>query len=128
MIASFFFHADLVEVARNLIERHPNITYPGDNHWPLQPWISDRIWLRMVADRQLCVVMRDQRLMTRPAARKAMTRSGVRTVNITVRQSRTAAGYAALLETHWSRLEEILTEPPAYYTLTTRGVTIIEDP
>lgn len=118
----FFFDASLVGVARKVAQDHPCITYPGNGTWPLTQRARDQDWLELVAERNLCALVRDKRLRSRPAERYALERFRVRVVNITVRQNLTAGGYAELLERYWADLESVLVDPPDYYHLVGAGL------
>ena len=122
MTRRFFFDASLAGVARKVAGSHPCITYPGNGTWPLTQRARDQDWLELVAERNMCAVVRDKKLRTRPAERYALESFRVRVVNITVRRNLTSDGYAGLLERYWADLESVLSDPPAYYHLVGAGL------
>jgi hypothetical protein len=71
------------------------------------------------------VITRDQRIRYRPIEKRLWVEHGVRGFILTGRDSQSTVGSLAVLEQHWSRIEQvIINEPtgPWMYALTTAGL------
>ena len=122
MIGRVFFDSSVLSAAHALIGAWPSIVYPGHADWPLKQDAADEVWLTHVGQLGWVAVFRDKRIRYRPAERDALTRHAVRAVSITSNRNLKIAEQASLIGEHMPRIELLVAEPPAYYTLNSAGL------
>jgi hypothetical protein len=122
VIGRVFFDSSVLSAAHALTGAWPSIVYPGHPDWPLKQDAADEVWLTHVGQLGWVAVFRDKRIRYRPAERDALTRHAVRALSITTNRNLKIAEQASLIGEHMPRIELLVAEPPAYYTLNAAGL------
>jgi len=94
----------------------------ADQPHPFLLGLADEVWLTHVGQLGWVAVFRNNRIRYRPAERDALTRYAVRAVSITTNRNLKIAEQASLIGEHMPRIELLVAEPPAYYTLNAAGL------
>ena len=129
MVARFFVDENDLALGRRLAEERDDVVYPGHEALPEVPrGESDDVWLPVIGSRRLAVITRDKRIRCRPLERRAWTDHRVRGFVLTGRTSQSTDASLAILESHWVRIEELVTERAdgPWYGVTTAGLAEID--
>ncbi len=117
-----FVDANLIGVAKQLEVNHHQIVYPGHPEWPFDQQEADDVWLPYVGDNDWMVLARDKRIRYRTSEKAALLDHRVRAVVISTNKNLKIEEMSELVESNWAKLEALLVEPPAFYHLTTAGI------
>lgn len=87
--------------------------YPGHPELPDVPRGSlDDEWLPVIGAQKLVVVTRDKRIRYRPVEKRMWMEHHVRGFVLTGRTSQSTADSLAVLDTHWTAIEDIAEDQP----------------
>jgi hypothetical protein len=126
----FYVDADLLGVAKILVDVRSDVTYPGDPGGrgldgfqrapcPVQPGAKDVDWIPLVASAGWVVITRDRHIQHRPAERAALVAAGARMIRLAANQSLNKWQQLEIIVTQWRRFEELAALPgPWLYTAT----------
>ena len=114
----FYVDADVLGLAKLLIQVRPDITYPGDPGGvgcdgltrpacPTKPGDKDQDWIPVVAKAGWVVITRDRRMLNRPAERQAILAHGARVVRFDARHELNKWLQLEIAVTQWRRIEEL---------------------
>lgn len=130
MAVRFFVDADLLGLAKILVEVRSDITYPGDPGGrgpdgfdrppcPIQSGDRDVDWLPQVAGADWIIISRDRHIQHRPAERVALMDASARMFRLDARHGLNKWQQLEIIVTQWRRLEEMARVPgPWLYTVT----------
>lgn len=130
MTIRFYLDADLLGVAKILVQVRADVTYPGDPGGPapdgsvrprclVQPGEKDVDWIGRVTQNGWVIISRDRHIRHRPAERAALGEAGARVLCLDPRHSLNKWQQLELIVTQWRRFEEIADCPgPWLYTVT----------
>jgi len=125
----FYVDADILSVAKLLVQVRADVTFPGDPGTvrgvggfprpacPFKTDEKDQVWIPAVAAQGLVVITRDRHIRSRPAERKAVKDSGARIVTLDARRKLNTWDALEIVVTQWRRIEE-LTELPGPWVYT----------
>ncbi len=107
-----------------------DVVFPGHPQLPEVPrQTSDDEWLRVIGERQLIVITRDQRIRYRPVEKSAWVTHHVRGFVLTGRGSQSTDQSLNVLIQHWSAIEAAIDAGPNgpwMQSVTANGVRTIE--
>jgi hypothetical protein len=117
-VIRFYIDADLLGVAKMLVQVRPDITYPGDPGGQgldgflrppclVQPGDRDVDWIPAVANAGWIIISRDRHIQHRPAERSALESSGARLIRLDSRHSLNKWQQLEIIVTQWRRFEEL---------------------
>jgi len=90
-----------------LAREHEDVAYPGHPAIPaIRPGALDTEWMPVVAHLGWIVFHRDRRIRTRPAELDIFRSAGLRAVWSAGRKDLSPHDQLALLQRHWTRLED----------------------
>ena len=122
MAVRFYIDADLLGVAKLLVQVRADVTYPGDtgglgpDHQhrpacPIRPGAKDTEWIPTVAASGWVVVTRDRRIKSKPSERDAVREHSARIVALDARRQLNKWEQLEIIVCQWRKLET-LTELP----------------
>lgn len=129
----FYIDADVLGLAKLLVQVRPDVTYPGDlgglgcdglirPPCPIQPGDKDSDWIPTVAKAGWVVVTRDRRMLNRPAERQAILGSGARVLRFEAKRELTKWLQLEVVVTQWRRIEDLSQLPgPWIYRVSRTG-------
>lgn len=130
MAVRFFVDENDLALGKSLGQRHPDVVFPGHHALPEVPRQSlDDDWLRVVGEKRLVVVTRDQRIRYRPVEKQRWIEHRVRGFVLTGRTSQTTEDSLVVLETHWTEIERTVAarpEGPWMFAVTKAGLREIQ--
>jgi hypothetical protein len=118
----FYVDADVLGLAKLLIQVRPDVTYPGDPGGlgcdglprpacPTKPGDKDPDWIPKVAQAGWVVITRDRRMLNKPAERQAIVENNARVVRLDARHELTKWLQLEIVVTQWRKLEEFAELP-----------------
>jgi PIN like domain len=129
-VVRFYIDADILGLAKVLVQVRPDVTYPGDPGGTLHrktrpaclitsPAVKDHVWIPKVTSMGWLIITRDSRIASNRAEIATVRESGARVVALTGAET---AGTWAQLEvicSQWRTIERRSTEPgPFIYSAT----------
>lgn len=113
MPAGYFVDENDLALGKALAEEHDDIVYPGHPDLPAVPrGALDDEWLPVVGAQGLVVITRDQRIRYRPVEKRRWVEHLVRGFVLTGRRSQSTADSLAVLQRHWHRVEQVVSDRP----------------
>lgn len=134
----FYVDADVLGLAKLLVQVRPDVTYPGDAGGlgcdglvrpacPTKPGDKDAAWIPIVAKAGWVVITRDRRMLNRPAERQAIIDSKAKVVRFEARHELTKWLQLEIAVTQWRRIEELSRLPgPWIYRASRTGALVKE--
>jgi hypothetical protein len=126
MAARFFVDENDLALGKALAADRDGVVYPGHPDLPDVPRRTpDDEWLRVIGERSLVVITRDQKIRYRPVEKLAWLSNGVRGFVLTGRSSQSTADSIAILNHHWQSIEATIADNPTgpwMYALTSNGL------
>lgn len=114
MPARFFVDENDLALGKALAQQRDDAVFPGHPELPEVPrQTPDDEWLRVVGERQLIVITRDQRIRYRPVEKLAWVTHQVRGFVLTGRGSQSTEQSLNVLMQHWSGMEAMIEAEPA---------------
>jgi len=117
MAVRFYIDADLLGVAKLLVQVRSDVTYPGDSGdgtrpaCPISPQTKDSVWIPRVSNEGWVVITRDRHLMHRPDELAALRDNRARVVRLDARHVLTKWLELEILVTQWRRIELVVDTP-----------------
>jgi PIN like domain len=134
----FYIDADLLGLAKILVEVRSDVTYPGDLGGELHkryrpacpiasPAVKDKEWLPEVCRHGWLIITRDWHINDHRAEITAVHENQARMVTLSSKDARTKFGQLEVLMCRWREIESKLTEPgPFIYQATRTKLTPVE--
>lgn len=117
----FYVDADLLGLAKVLVELRRDVTYPGDPggtvmkrkrpRCPIAPGAKDSEWLPEVSRRHWLVISRDRRIREHRAELSAVKQYGARLVVLASDEATTKFGQLEVFMCQWRAIERLLEQP-----------------
>lgn len=117
----FYVDADLLGLAKILVQVRRDVTYPGDPGGtvlkrrrptcPIAPDAKDSTWLPQVSARDWLVISRDRRIREHRAELAAVKQYGARLVVLASDDAATKFGQLEVLMCQWRAIEGLLASP-----------------
>jgi hypothetical protein len=127
----FYVDADVLGLAKILVQMRPDVTYPGDPGGAVKgrrirpacpitdPGTPDPVWIQETARRQWLIITRDRRIQDHPAEIEAVRVSGARMVNLSGAEALDTFHQMEALMCQWQKVYALLDERgPFIYSLT----------
>jgi PIN like domain len=126
----FYFDADILGLAKVLVQVRPDVTYPGDPggtlHRRTRPAcpimttaVKDDVWIPQVASLGWLIITRDSRIPNNQAEISAVRDSGARMVALAGRETVGTWAQLEVLCCQWRAIEDRSYEPgPFIYSAT----------
>jgi PIN domain-containing protein len=127
----FYVDADVLGLAKILVQIRPDVTYPGDPGGIVKgrrmrppcpitdPSTPDNAWIPETARRQWLIITRDRRIQDHHAEIEAVRSSGARMVNLSGAEALDTFHQMEALMCQWQKVHALLDEPgPFIYSLT----------
>jgi len=114
---SYYIDADLLGLAKILVQLRPDVTYPGDPGGPTRnkrirppctidkPRTLDEIWIPETARQGWLAITRDRHILDRKSEVEAVRSSGARLVNLAGDEASSVFAQLELVMIHWRRIE-----------------------
>lgn len=113
MVARFFVDENDLALGKALAALHGDVVYPGHPELPEVPrQTEDDVWLEVIGRTQLVVITRDKKIRYRPVEKQAWVTHRVRGFVLTGRGSQSTADSLAVVQTHWTSIDEIVVANP----------------
>jgi hypothetical protein len=135
----YYIDADLLGLAKTLVQIRTDVTYPGDPGGPVKggrvrdpctvsdPATLDHIWIPEVARQGWLIITRDRHIQARPAEIEAVRSSGARMINLAADDAIGTFAQFEVLLCQWRRIEALLEdEGPFIYSVTRTSFRRIE--
>ena len=126
MTSRFFVDENDLALGKALRDIHDDVVYPGHVELPEIPrGALDDEWLPIVAALNLVVITRDQRIRYRPVEKRLWMEHNARGFVLTGRRSQSTLASLAILEQHWTTIEQIINDEPEgpwMHAVTTTGL------
>src|SRR5947207_2100781 len=111
----FYIDADLLALAKSLVQARYDVTYPGDpgdrnRNRPacvINAGAKDPDWIPQVAANDWVAITRDRNVARTPAEKAAVQRHGLRMVVLDVRKDPTTWGELSIVTTRWSDIDQL---------------------
>jgi len=130
-VVRFYVDADVLGLAKILVQMRPDVTYPGDPGGIVKghrirppcpiidPSTPDQVWIPETARRQWLIITRDRRIQDHPAEIEAVRVSGARMINFSGAEALDTFHQMEALMCQWQKVCSLLDEPgPFIYGLT----------
>lgn len=126
----FYIDADVLGLAKILVQVRHDVTYPGDPGGELHrrrrppcpitsPSVSDLVWIPEVAQQGWLIVTRDHNIAANRAEIEAMRDSGGRMVALAGKEAIGTWAQLEVLISQWREIEGLLSSPgPFIYSAT----------
>jgi hypothetical protein len=134
VVVRFYVDADILSVAKLLVQVRADVTFPGDPGaargidgfprpaCPFNPGEKDDVWIPAVATQGWVVITRDRHIRSRPAERKAVKDSAARIITLDARRKLNTWDAPEIVVTQWRKIEELTELPgPWVYTASRSG-------
>ena len=128
---SYYIDADLLGLAKILVQVRPDVTYPGDPGGATrnrrvrppctisEPRTRDEIWIPETARQEWLIITRDRHIQDHRAEIQAVRDSGARMVNLAGDEAVTPFAQLEVVMCQWRRIEPLLAETgPFIYSAT----------
>lgn len=134
----FYIDADVLGLAKLLIQVRPDVTYPGDPGGvgcdgltrpgcPTRPGDKDPDWIPIVAEAGWVIITRDRRMLNKPAERQAIIDNKARVVRFDARHELTKWNQLEIAVTQWRRIEELLELPGPWIYRASRTAPLVRE-
>lgn len=131
MAIRFYVDADLLGVAKMLVDVRSDVTYPGDPGGrgpdgfdrpacPIHPGAKDVDWIPLVARAGWVVITRDRHIQHRPAEREALVTAGAKMVRLDAGHGLNKWQQLEIIVTQWRRFERLAELPGPWLYRATR--------
>lgn len=121
-VVRFYIDADLLGLAKLLVQVRSDVTYPGDPGGVLHrrerpacvirsPDVPDETWIPVVARLGWVIITRDARLQDRPGEIAAVRDHAAKVVNLTADSAGGTFGQLQVVLRHWTGIEALCDEP-----------------
>ena len=130
-IVRYYVDADVLGLAKILVQVRSDVTYPGDSGGPVKggrvrapcpvtdTGTDDEIWIPETARQGWLIITRDRRIQEHRAEIEAVRTSGARMVNLASDEALDRFAQLEVLMCQWRRVEAMLEEKgPFIYTVT----------
>jgi PIN like domain len=129
-VVRFYFDADVIGLAKVLVQVRPDVTYPGDPggtlHRRTRPPcpitstdVKDDVWIAQVASLGWLIITRDSRIASKRAELAAVRDSGARMVALSGPETVGTWAQLEMLCCQWRAIERQFEEPgPFIYSAT----------
>lgn len=118
----FYVDADLLGLAKVLVQMRADVTFPSDPGGTLRrrirpPCAIERVstpdpeWIPFVASQGWLIITRDKRIQSRIAERVAVLRTGARMVNLAGPDAGDTWRQLEIVMINWRRIEQLLDAP-----------------
>lgn len=128
---SYYIDADLLGLAKILVQVRGDVTYPGDPGGRVKggrvreacsvtdPATLDETWIPETARQEWLIITRDRHIQDHRAEIEAVRSSGARMVNLAANEAMGTFAQLELLMCQWRRISELLTRKgPFIYSAT----------
>lgn len=135
----YYIDADLLGLAKILIQVRTDVTYPGDPGGPVKggrvrdpctvadPATLDYVWIPEASRQGWLIITRDRHIQDRPAEIEAVRASGARMINLAADDAIGTFAQFEVLLCQWRRIEALLEEKgPFIYSATRTSFRRIE--
>jgi PIN like domain len=135
----YYIDADLLGLAKILIQVRTDVTYPGDPGGPVKggrirdpctvtdPATLDYVWIPEAARQGWLIITRDRHIQDRPAEIEAVRASGARMINLAADDAIGTFAQFEVLMCQWRRIEALIEEEgPFIYSVTRTSFRRIE--
>jgi PIN domain-containing protein len=130
-IVRFYFDADVLGLAKAIIQLRPDCTYPGDPggvvHKRLRPpcpitsaSVLDRDWIPEVARQGWLIITRDRHIRDHRAEISAVHRHGAKMITLAGEEARGTWDQLEILMCQWRAIERSIDEPGPFIYRATR--------
>lgn len=128
----YYIDADLLGLAKILVQVRPDVTYPGDPGGitrnrrvrppcPIkEPRTLDHVWIPETARRGWLIITRDRHIQDHRAEINAVRESGARMVTLAGNEAVTPFAQLEVVMCQWRRIEAILAEAAPFIYSATR--------
>jgi PIN like domain len=119
----YYIDADLLGLAKILIQVRTDVTYPGDPGGPVKggrirdpctvtdPATLDYVWIPEAARQGWLIITRDRHIQDRPAEIEAVRASGARMINLAADDAIGTFAQFEVLMCQWRRIEALNPRP-----------------
>jgi hypothetical protein len=120
----YFFDESALGIGQIVAAARSDTVYPGHPRSPIRPGDLDPDWIPIIARNQWVVIMRDKRLRTRPAEKRALVVNPLRALVLTTAGQLEIWDQLRILMRAWDRIEELVAgeSSPWWYTITRAGL------
>jgi hypothetical protein len=134
----YYFDANLLGVAKVLVNLRPDVTYPGDpggvvfrrqrDACPItSPDVPDRSWIPVAAANHWLIITRDRQIQHHIAELNAVVEAKARMVAITASDAMGTFSQLEVIMSQWRAMEDLLNQPgPFIYSVTRTTLTRLE--
>lgn len=131
-LVRFYVDADLLGLARLLVQVRTDVTYPGDPGGVLHkrrrpacpvtdPKAKDHVWIPQVAAEGWVIITRDSAIQRHSREVDAVHEHGARMVALAGEAARTKFEQLEVVMSNWRRIERCVTEPGPFIYVATRS-------
>lgn len=113
MAIRFYFDADILGVAKLLVQVRSDVTYPGDPGdavrppCHIHPATKDDEWIPAVASNDWITITRDKHIMSRPTELAAVTSNRAKIICLDARHELTKWLELEIIVSQWRRIEDL---------------------
>lgn len=131
----YYIDADLLGVAKLLVQVRPDVTYAGDPGGlgpdrrlrpacAITPETPDAVWIPRVASMGWVVISRDRHILHRPAEKQAIVDHAARIITLDARKTQLTKWLELeIVVSQWRAVEQLTTTPgPWVYTASRTGL------
>lgn len=135
MTVRFYFDADLIGVAKLLVQARSDVTFAGDPGGigpdkrarpacPISPETKDEVWIPQAAGHGWVVISRDRHIKSRPAERRAIVDNEARFVTLDASKHQLNKWLQLeIIVCQWRKIENLAELPgPWIYTASRTGL------
>jgi hypothetical protein len=127
----FYVDADLLGLAKLLVQVRSDLTYPGDPGGVLHkrcrpaclvddPGTKDHVWIPRVASEGWVIITRDSAIQGHSREVSAVAEHGARMVALAGKDARTKFDQLEVVMSNWRRIERCAAEPGPFIYVATR--------
>jgi hypothetical protein len=128
----YYIDADLLGLAKILVDLRPDVTYPGDPGGMTRnkrvrgpctitdPGTFDEIWIPETARQGWLAITRDKHILDRAPEIQAVRDNGARLVNLESDEAVTRFAQLEVVMCQWRRIESLLAETGPFIYFATR--------
>jgi len=120
----FFFDESALGIGQVVAAARSDSIYPGHPRSPIHPGDLDPTWVPIVARNRWVVVMRDRKLRSRPAEKRALIEHPLRALILTSAGQLEVWDQLRILLRLWDPIEKLIEREPGpwWYTITRNGL------
>ena len=133
MPVRFYVDADILGMAKALVQVRSDVTYPGDpgsaDRPPcsISPGTKDPIWIPQVAAEGWVIITRDRHLMHRPDELAAIRNNGAKVVRLETRHDLTKWLQLEIVVTQWRKIEDLVGLPGPWIYRASRTAPLVKE-